>query len=182
MLRFVFLIAAAAATLTGAQVAQAATEAAAPPCLTAREFTALSTYALPSVIGGTARACAPVLPADGYLRNHGDALAQRYAAGKAKIWPEAKAAFLKMSAASSPDTADLLGAMPDDSLQQMADAAMGGIVSGKVKPSSCATIDRMVALLAPLPAENTAELIAVLAGLGSKTDQARIGKIALCKA
>lgn len=182
MLRFVTLIT-AAATLAGPQIAQAATAAASAPapCLTAREFTALSTYALPSVIGGTAKACAAVLPADGYLRNHGDQLAQRYATGKAKVWPEARAAFLKMSAAGSPDTADLFGAMPDENLQQVADAAIAGIVTGKVKPGSCATIDRMVALLAPLPAENTAELIAVLAGLGSKTDQAHVGKIALCK-
>ena len=182
MLRFVSLFA-AAATLVAPQIAQAATAAqsAPAPCLTTREFTALSTYALPSVIGGTTRACAPVLPADGYLRNHGAELVQRYGVNKAKVWPEARAALLKMSAAGSPDTADLFSAMPDDSLQQVADAAMAGIVSGKVKPGSCATIDRMVALLAPLPAENTAELIAVLAGLGSKTDQARIGKIALCK-
>ena len=122
-------LAAAVMTLVVPQVAMAATE---PPCLTANEFTALATYALPGAIDGTARTCAP--------------------------------------------------ALPDDSLRQMADAALTGIAASKIKPGSCHTIDRMIALLAPLPAANTAELIGVLAGLGSKTGEARIGKFSLCKA
>jgi len=179
MRRFVACLALAAA-IGGSPAAQAA--AAAPACLTPREFTALSTYALPSVISGTSRTCAPLLPAEAYLPRHGTELAQRYAAGKSRVWPEAKAAFIKMSAAGNPETAQLFLSMPDDSLQQVADAAMSGIVSGKIKPASCATIDRVVGLLAPLPAENTAELIAVLVGLGSKAEQPRVGKFAICKA
>ncbi|MES2492075.1 MAG: hypothetical protein V4579_02195 [Pseudomonadota bacterium] len=181
MLRFVIL--SVAVTLALPQIAAAAptAEAAETVCLTRREFTALSTYALPSLIRGTARACAEKLPTDSYLRTQGDALAVRYTAGKARAWPEARAAFLKMSLAGTPEMADVLGAMPDDSLQQMTDAAMAGVVSGKVKPSSCGTIDRITALLAPLPAESTAELVA-LVGLGSRADGARIGKIALCTA
>lgn len=143
------LLAAAAALLAAPQVARAAE----PACLTAREFTALSTYALPSVIDGTTRA-----------------------------WPEARAAFLKLSAARDAGAARLFTAMPDDALQQVADAALAGIVSGQVKPASCSSIDRVVALLSPLPAENTAELIALAAGLGAKTGEARLGTIALCKA
>ena len=172
-------LAAAVMTLVVPQVAMAATE---PPCLTANEFTALATYALPGAIDGTARTCAPALPADAYLRTHGSELSARYAAGRDQAWPQAKAAFLKMSSASDADTAKLLGTLPDDSLRQMADAALTGIAASKIKPGSCHTIDRMIALLAPLPAANTAELIGVLAGLGSKTGEARIGKFSLCKA
>ncbi len=173
------IILAAAATLAAPQIAAAQAE---PPCITASEFTALATYALPGAIDGTTRTCAPTLPANAYLRNHGSELAARYAAGRDEVWPEAKAAFLKMSAATDPDTANLFAAMPDDNLRQIADAALSGIAASKVKPGSCATIDRMIALLAPLPAANTAELIAVLAGLGSKTGEARFGKYSLCKA
>lgn len=150
-------------------------------CLTPREFTALSTYALPSVIGGTTRACAAQLPGDAFLRRSGDELAARYARGKVAAWPEARAAFLKMSAAKDPGAGALLSAIPDDALQQMADAAFAGIVASKVKPDSCATIDRALALLSPLPAENTAELIALAAGLGAKSGEAKLGKFALCK-
>lgn len=167
----------AAALLMLPQAALAADEV----CLTPREFTALSTYALPSVIGGTSRACAAMLPGDAFLRRSGDQLAARYAQGKAAAWPEARAAFLKMSAAKDPGAAQLFTALPDDALQQVADAALAGIVAGKVKPGSCATIDRVVALLSPLPAENTAELIALAAGLGAKSGEAKLGKFALCK-
>lgn len=177
MARFAFL-AAAAALLAAPQVAAAAE----PACLTAREFTALSTYALPSVIGGTAKACAAALPETAFLRRSGDELALRYGAGKGRAWPEAKAAFLKMAADRDPGSVQLFAAMPDDALRQIADAAFAGIVAGQVKPDSCLTIDRVVALLAPLPAENTAELIALAAGLGAKSGMARTGKFALCKA
>lgn len=177
MAKIAFL-AAAAALLAAPQVAAAAE----PVCLTAREFTALSTYALPSVIGGTARACSAALPASAFLRRSGGELAARYGAGRDRAWPEAKAAFLKMTAERDPGAVQLFAGMPDDSLQQIADAAFAGIVAGQVKPDSCATIDRVVALLAPLPAENTAELIALAAGLGARSGAARTGKFALCKA
>ena len=167
----------AAALLLVPQAAMAADEV----CLTPREFTALSTYALPSVIGGTSRACSALLPPDSFLRRSGDELAARYARGKAAAWPEARAAFLKMSAAKDPGAAQLFTAMPDDALQQVADAALAGIVASKVKPDSCATIDRALALLSPLPPENTAELIALAAGLGSKSGEAKLGKFAICK-
>jgi hypothetical protein len=62
-----------------APIAAQATE---PPCLTATEFTALSSYALPSIITGTTERCAAALPADAWLRRNGGQLAARYAAGK----------------------------------------------------------------------------------------------------
>ena len=164
--------------LTAPQVAAAQSGA----CLTPREFTALATYALPSLISGTARACGTALPAEAYLRRSGAELAQRYAAGKPKAWPEARAAFLKMASGRDPSSVQLFAAMPDDTLQQVADAAFTGIIAGQVKPSSCATIDRLVGLLAPLPPENTAELIALAVGLGSQTGSKRLGDLTLCKA
>ena len=171
----------AAPTLTVALTA-AQPPASAAPCLTAREFTALSIYALPSMIAGTTRTCSAVLPAGAFLRSGGDQLAQRYAGSRDRTWPEARAAFLKMTAAKDPDAARLLGGMPDDTLRQLADAAVSGIVSGQIKPASCPTIDRVLALLAPLPAENTGELIAVAVGLGSKAGQPRLGAVTICKA
>lgn len=160
--------------------------AAEPVCLTPREFTALSTYALPSVIDGTTRACTPHLPATAYLPRKGAELAGRYAAGKSAAWPTAKDAFLKMSSATNREAADLFASMPDDALRPLADAALAGIVSAKLKPDSCATVDRVVALVSPLPPESAAELIALATGLAAKAgngeDGPRFGKIALCKA
>lgn len=169
-----------AALLAAPQVAVAQTTAEA--CLTAREFTALSTYALPSVIAGTGRACATALPADAYLRRNGPGLAQRYAAAKPAAWPEAKLAFVKMASAKDRGSAQIFAAMPDDTLQQVVDAAFTGIVTGQVKPDSCSMIDRVISLLAPLPAQNTAELIAVVAGLGARSGSPKVGGFTLCKA
>ena len=46
-----------------------AAQAAEPPCLTSSEFTALSSYALPSIITGTTEHCATTLPANAWLRS-----------------------------------------------------------------------------------------------------------------
>lgn len=167
-----------AALLAAPQIALAAE----PPCLTAGEVTALSTYALPSAIGSAARTCSPSLPADAWLPSHGQQLAERYAPGKARAWPAARAAFLRMSQATNPEAAALFAALPDENLRPVADAALAGIVAAKVKPETCPTLDRVFYLLAPLPAENTAELIALAVGLGSKAGEARLGKFAICKA
>jgi len=168
----------AAPALAAPQIAAAADL----PCLTQGEVTALSTYALPSAIGSATRTCAVSLPPSAWLTHNGTDLAARYAAGKQRSWPAAKAAFLRMSSAANPDAAQIFSVMPDESLMSMADAALAGIVASKLKPDSCPTVDRVLSLLAPLPAENTAELIALMVGLGSKAGEARLGKFAICKA
>lgn len=168
----------AAALLTLPQVAAAAE----PPCLTPGEVTALATYALPSLIGSAARTCSATLPADAWLPAHGNELAERYGAGKTRAWPPAKAAFLRLSAATNPEAANLFNVLPDSSLMPVADAALAGIIAGKLKPDACPTIDRAIAMLAPLPAENAAELIAIAAGIGAKAGEARLGNFAICKA
>lgn len=169
------------ALLGVSQTAQAQA-AATPVCLTEQEFTALSTYALPSVISGTARACSTILPEGAYLRRSGGELAQRYAVTKPRAWPQAKAAFLKMANAKDQTSAQLFAAMPDDTLQQVADAAFTGIVTGQLKPASCPTIDRVVGLLAPLPPENAAGLIPVVVALVSRSGPPRVGGVTICKA
>jgi hypothetical protein len=163
-----------------APIAAQATE---PPCLTATEFTALSSYALPSIITGTTERCAAALPADAWLRRNGGQLAARYAAGKPAAWPAAKAAFFKFgSSSANPETANLLKSLPDSSLQPMVDALISGMIGQQLPADRCGAIDRLVRLLAPLPPENTAELIAVAAGLGAKTGRARLGKFSICPA
>ena len=62
-------------------------QAAEPPCLTAREFTDLSSYALPSIITGTAQRCSAALGPSAFLKRSGGALASRYSAAKPAAWP-----------------------------------------------------------------------------------------------
>jgi hypothetical protein len=156
--------------------------AAEPSCLTPREFTALSNYALPSVINGTTQKCSATLPGDSYLRQSGQDLVQRYSTGKAANWPDAKAAIIKIGAGEKPGSMGLIKSLPDATLQQFTDSMVSNVVVEKLPTERCATIDRVISLLAPLPPESTAELIAIAVGLGAQSDQPKFGKIAICKA
>ena len=172
----------ALALLSAALITPAMAQAAEPPCLTAAEFTSLSSYALPSVIKGVAQQCSATLPADAFLRSKGDELSTRYARAKPGAWPGAKAAFLKMSNGTNDQAAQLIRGLPDTTLQPMVDGLIEGMVSQQLRPQRCGTIDRLVRLLAPLPPENTAELIGLAAGLGSHTGTRKVGAISLCPA
>lgn len=162
-------------------VAPGLAQAAEPPCLSAGEFASLAGYTMPSIISGTTQRCATALAPGAYLRSSGGELSARYARRKAGEWPGARAAFLKF-AASSPETARVFQAMPDESLQKVVDAMVEGMVSQQIPLERCTAIDRIVRLLSPLPPENTAELIAITVGLGAKSGGGKLGKIGVCPA
>jgi hypothetical protein len=158
-------------------------QAAESPCLTANEFTSLASYALPSIISGTSQRCAATLPGDAYLKRNGAQLVSRYALAKPAAWAGAKPAFLKLGVAgANRDTIDVIKGLPDQTLQQLADAMIEGMVAQKLPAERCGTIDRMVRLVSPLPAENTAELISLAVGLGSRSGGGRIAMVNLCPA
>ena len=157
-------------------------QAAEPPCLTAREFTDLSSYALPSIITGTAQRCSVALPANAFLKRNGPSLASRYAVAKPAAWPGAKAAFIKLSGGMNADAVNLFRALPDDKLQPMVDTLVEGLIGQQIPPQRCTMIDETVRLLAPLPPQSTARLIALAVGFGSRAGGAKLGKIALCQA
>jgi hypothetical protein len=150
-----------------------------PSCLSAKQAASLAGYALPSVITGTTKRCATALDGTSYLKANGDALASRYAQRKDANWPEAKAAFLQMSRGKD-DASNVLGQLPDESLRPMLDVILEGMVAQEIPLTDCGKIDSFVRLLAPLPPENTAELIALAMGLVGKSDKARPGKMAIC--
>jgi len=156
--------------------------AAEPACLTSAEFTALSSYALPNISTGAAQRCAATLPADAFLKRSGDSLARRYADGKPAAWPAAKAAFLKMGGAGNPDALNLIKSLPDATLQQLVDTTIQGIIAQRLPTEQCGMVDRVTRLLSPLPPENTAELIALAAGLGSRSGTAKVGSLRICAA
>lgn len=153
--------------------------AAEPPCLTRAEFTSVASYALPSIITGTTQRCATTLPSGAYLRTSGKTLAGRYASQKDKHWAGAKAVFVKASSNAN----KLFGDMPDSSLQPILEAMVEGMISQQIPLDRCTSIDRLVALLSPLPPENLAEAIAIAVGLGAKTADGRskVGKLSICQ-
>lgn len=161
------------ATLPGAVQAAA-------PCLTPAEASSLAAYALPAAITGATKRCAPSLSAGAFLPQGGAQLAARYAARKTQNWPAAKAAFFKIGGDKDEGSA-VLKTLPDPSLQQMLDAIIEGMVAQQIPTAKCGEIDRVIGLIAPLPAQNTADLIAVLLGLAGKSGKAQTDKFSICK-
>lgn len=155
-------------------------KAAEPPCLTSAEFSSLMTYALPSVIEGTSQRCASALPADSYLRAEGGQLAERYSTRKQESWPAAKAAFLKLSSTTDRRANALMREMPEEGLQTMLDVVLAGMASQEIPLDECPTIDRFAQLLAPLPPENTAELLTLTIRLASDKETLQMGMLRVC--
>ncbi len=171
-------IGAAAFLLITPQVAVAAEI----PCLTAQETTALATYAMPSVITSTTQRCSASLGKESWIARNGEQMAQRYAANKAGAWPVAKAALLKLSGSSNDQMLSMMKTLPDNTLQELADTLVSGSVAEQIKTARCGVIDRFMALISPLPPENTTELIALTLGILSQGEKPKLGKLAVCKA
>lgn len=153
---------------------------AAEPCLAPTEFAALVGFALPGTIAGMAQRCGPTLPQGAFLRGPARGMIDRYSAAKPALWPAAKAAIGKLSANAPTDISALLGQLPDPQQQQIVETMVTGMVAEKLPVARCPAIDRLLALLSPLPPETTAEAIGLAIGLGSRAGQARFGNIVIC--
>ena len=124
-------------------------------CVTGAEFHAGARFVMPILIDGAAKRCKPTLGDGSYLATKGAGLAQRFAskggddgaitALVAKIDPKGDMKGL--------DAADLKGFVTIAVAKGMAD---------DLKPDACKTIDQVLALLDPLPAENAISLVEVI--------------------
>jgi hypothetical protein len=133
-------------------------------CLSEAEAAAVFDYALPEMLDSMAKKCSPTLPKDAFLATHAGQYVSRYRASAAGKWGLAKAAFLKL--AGPDDKADkILAAVPDDALKSVVTAAMGAAVTGDVKTAECPRIDKLIAALAPLPAQNVSQIIVQILAL-----------------
>ena len=143
-------------------------------CLTDVEARGLFTFAMPEALEGMATKCRAALPETAFLSVHSKEMLMRFRAAAAGSWPQAKAAFLKMSHEGEDD--HVMASMPDSALQPFVAAAFSGVVANDVKPADCPKIDRFVAALAPLPPASVAELITALIALvgGDESDDLRI--------
>jgi hypothetical protein len=150
------------------------------PCITPGQAASLAGYALPSVISGTSKRCDTNLSAKSFLKTNGPDLAKRYATRKAQTWPEAKAAFLAMSKGKD-DASKIFSQLPDSSLREMVDVVLEGMIAQEIPLTECGKIDNFVRLLAPLPPENTAELVALMIGMATADKASKPGKLAICK-
>ena len=87
-----------------------------------------------------------------------------------------------MGGGLDPQAANLFKAMPDESLKPFVESAVSTMGAQQMPTDRCSAVDRLVMLLSPLPPASTAEVIGLAAGLGARSGQARVGKLALCQA
>jgi hypothetical protein len=152
------------------------------PCLSEQEVVSLVGFSLPTVVDSTIKTCQPRLSSQGYFGTQGAALVARFAANKPATWPSAKAAFIKLGASKDPATRDMIAKLPDSALQPFAEGIVAQLVASKIKPDRCAVIERGVSLVAPLPPQNTAELIAFVIVLADKAGADKASKFPICPA
>lgn len=177
--RSTFVAAAALALLQG-QMAQAATASA--QCISENEMTGLVGFALPSALDGAMKGCKPHLATTGYFATRGNEFLERYTARKDANWPMAKAAFLKFGGSGDAKIKDTFAKLPDEAVKPFVEAMVSELVGSEIKPDQCKAIERGVRLLAPLPPENTAELVSFILALSSGNKGAKTSSLPICKA
>ena len=134
-------------------VAMASPAAAQTRCLTAGEAEAIVQVALPEVIRDAGRVCA-ALPATSLLRRTSSDFLSRYDAEADRAWPAARTALGKLT---DPQLAPLL---QSNLARPLVTSLVAPQVTGQIQPTDCPTLDRLVTLLEPLPARNTAGIVA----------------------
>ncbi len=123
------------------------------PCLTDTEAQAMVLVAMPDILRETGRLCAPRLPATSPIRQADGALVGRYQAAADQAWPGARAAIVKLS----DPTVDIL--LQSDYARPLLTSIIVPLIVGRIAIGDCATIDRLVTNLAPLPPRNTAGIV-----------------------
>lgn len=147
---------------------------AADTCVPAKQAEGLMLYVAPTLIGTVSATCAPVLPSNALLRSGTARLTAKYAAESASAWPQAREA-LKLVAGA--DAAQLLDS---DMGKSMVPALIGPLIAQEVKPGDCASINRVMTLIDPLPARNTAALIVTIIDLSGRKKADRPGGFRIC--
>ena len=122
-------------------------------CLTSMEAEAIVQVALPEVIRSAGRVCA-ALPAASLLRRPSSDFLTRYDAEADRAWPSARTALGKLT---DPQLAPLL---QSNLARPLVTSLVAPQVTGQIQPADCPTLDRLVTLLEPLPARNTAGIVA----------------------
>jgi hypothetical protein len=144
-------------------------------CVTEAEGAAIMAAMMPDLIDGLRDKCGAHLPANAYLMENGQALAARYKQLADQRWPTAKLAFGRMT--GEPEMAAKL---PDEFFRPMLGSMVGAELVKDVTPQDCGGANRIVENLAPLPAENVANLIGAILLLAEKDGRGK--GFAICKA
>lgn len=162
----------AATALLSATAAQAQ----APACIPQPEAEALFLALAPAMIGSVASTCATSLPANALLRRPVDQLTAKYAAESDAAWPRAKEGLRKLLGPQG-------GQMVDSELARpMVTSMIAPMLAKEIKAKDCPNIDRVLTLIDPLPAKNTAALVVALLDISgaARPKAGRKADFALC--
>jgi len=127
-------------------------------CVTPAETESLALVALPEVMREAGRVCAARLPAASLLRRPDGPFMAKFQAEADRAWPAARGAIARIT---DPSAAMLL---QSDYARPLLTALVVPQIMGRVEPGDCATIDRLVTLLSPLPPRNVAGVVATTLG------------------
>lgn len=156
--RLSFLAALALCCGASAATVQAATDPL-RPCITGKEAEGLVLVLAPDLMRAVGASCAPQLPPSSLLRQTDGPLIARYQAAADQAWSQGRAGLAKLA---GPDAAQL---MDSDLARPMVTALAVPLLTKKLNPRDCPTIDRFVTLLSPLPPRNTAALVVAVVQL-----------------
>lgn len=138
----------------------------ATPCLTGAQAEAVALVALPEIVRETGMVCAARLPASALVRQARGPLLARYDAEADRAWPTVRDAIVRLT---NPGAAALL---QSDYARPLLVTLVVPQLVGRIEPADCATVERMVTLIAPLPPRNIAGLV-VTALAHLKAEKAR---------
>lgn len=153
----------------------AAAQAQAVSCIPPAEAQALLTSFLPDIIRSVEETCRPSLPADAFLIHSGGALAERYGAEAQRAWKMGRATAVKIGGGE-----DLFGKLDDETVRKVFGAGISSEITKGLKASDCATVDRVLEALEPLPPANMSMLIRVVLEASSRDGKTGKGKFPLC--
>jgi hypothetical protein len=158
-------------------VAASSAQAQAPACIPQREAEALFLAMAPAIIGSVAATCAASLPPTATLRRSVGPLTAKYAAESEAAWPVAKEGLRKLVGPEA-------SAMVDSELARpMVTAIVAPLLAKEVKARDCPNIDRILTLIDPLPAKNTAALVIAIIDISGKEARGKGGAaFSLCPA
>ncbi len=130
----------------------------------------------PTLISSVAATCAPSLPANALLRARSGQLAAKYAAESDAAWPRAREALRALVGPQGSQLVDSELARP------MVTAMVAPMLAKEVKAKDCPNIDRILTLIDPLPAKNTAALVVALLDMSgaAKPKAGRKADLVLC--
>ncbi len=129
--------------------------------LTEGEMATVARIAMPTAFRSLQTKCDPVLQSDAYMFARGEALHRKLTAASQAAAPGASRILASVAARSNPAMGEMLAGMPAETLLPFVNEMVAGMITRQIETGQCATINRALELMEPLPAANVADLLAL---------------------